>query len=94
MPKWAVGVGYLDANLDKDALDEHGYYRTGDLGVIDEDGYVVISGRLKDVIIRHGENISAKEVEDIPVQYNNSPYQDFAKARFFGNMLMMSRGHR
>ena len=35
------------------------------------------------------EEVVAKEVEDIPVQYNNSPYQDFAKARFFGNMLMM-----
>ena len=64
-------LGYLDANLDKDAFDEHGYFRTGDLGVIDEDGYVVISGRLKDVIIRHGENISAKEVEDILFQHQS-----------------------
>ena len=58
-------LGYLDASLDKEAFDENGYFRTGDLGIIDEDGYVVISGRLKDVIIRHGENISAKEVEDL-----------------------------
>ena len=69
-------LGYLDANLDKDAFDEHGYFRTGDLGVIDEDGYVVISGRLKDVIIRHGENISAKEVEDI--LYQHQSVQDVA----------------
>lgn len=58
-------LGYLDASLDFEAFDENGYFRTGDLGIVDEDGYVVISGRLKDIIIRHGENISAKEVEDI-----------------------------
>jgi cyclohexanecarboxylate-CoA ligase len=57
--------GYLDSSLDADAFDEAGYFRTGDLGVQDDEGYVVITGRLKDVIIRHGENISAKEVEDL-----------------------------
>ncbi|MDH3706364.1 MAG: AMP-binding protein, partial [Acidimicrobiia bacterium] len=57
--------GYLDATLDDEAFDDDGYFRTGDLGVIDDEGYVVITGRLKDVIIRHGENISAKEVEDL-----------------------------
>ena len=56
--------GYLDASLDADAFDEEGYFRTGDLGCLDADGYIVITGRLKDVIIRRGENISAKEVED------------------------------
>lgn len=58
-------LGYLDGALDAEAFDDDGYFRTGDLGIIDEDGYVIISGRLKDVIIRHGENISAKEVEDL-----------------------------
>ena len=58
-------LGYVDASLDAEAFDEDDYYRTGDLGVIDEDGYVVITGRLKDVIIRTGENVSAKEVEDL-----------------------------
>jgi acyl-CoA synthetase (AMP-forming)/AMP-acid ligase II len=57
--------GYLDPGLDADAFDEEGYFRSGDLGIVDEDGYVTITGRLKDVIIRHGENISAKEVEDL-----------------------------
>ena len=57
--------GYLDKALDADAFDEEGYFRTGDLGVIDAQGYVTITGRLKDVIIRKGENISAKEVEDL-----------------------------
>ncbi len=57
--------GYLDPSLDADAFDGDGYFRTGDLGVVDAEGYVTITGRLKDVIIRHGENISAKEVEDL-----------------------------
>jgi acyl-CoA synthetase (AMP-forming)/AMP-acid ligase II len=57
--------GYLDSSLDADAFDEDGWFRTGDLGVIDADNHVTITGRLKDVIIRHGENISAKELEDL-----------------------------
>lgn len=57
--------GYLDSSLNADAFDEEGYFRSGDLGVVDAEGYVTITGRLKDVIIRHGENISAKEVEDL-----------------------------
>lgn len=57
--------GYLDENLNEAAFDENGYFRTGDLGILDEEGYVVITGRLKDVIIRKGENIPAKEVEDL-----------------------------
>ncbi len=56
--------GYLDASLDREAFDEEGFFRTGDLGKLDADGFVVITGRLKDVIIRKGENISAKEIED------------------------------
>ena len=50
--------GYLDASLDADAFDEDGYFRTGDLGRLDADGNVIITGRLKDIIIRKGENIS------------------------------------
>jgi acyl-CoA synthetase (AMP-forming)/AMP-acid ligase II len=57
--------GYLDPALDADAFDADGYFRSGDLGVVDTEGYVTITGRLKDVIIRHGENISAKEIEDL-----------------------------
>jgi cyclohexanecarboxylate-CoA ligase len=57
--------GYLDSSLDEEAFDDEGFFRTGDLGVIDAEGYIVVTGRLKDVIIRHGENISAKEVEDL-----------------------------
>ena len=57
--------GYLDSSLDAEAFDDEGYFRSGDLGIVDAEGYVTITGRLKDVIIRHGENISAKEVEDL-----------------------------
>jgi acyl-CoA synthetase (AMP-forming)/AMP-acid ligase II len=57
--------GYLDSSLDADAFDEEGFFRTGDLGQLDAEGYITITGRLKDVIIRKGENISAKEVEDL-----------------------------
>jgi acyl-CoA synthetase (AMP-forming)/AMP-acid ligase II len=59
-----VTVGFVDESLDAAAFAD-GWLRTGDLGVIDAEGYVRITGRLKDVIIRNGENISAKEVEDL-----------------------------
>ncbi len=61
--------GYLDSNLDTDAFDEDGFFRSGDLAVVDDEGFVAITGRLKDVIIRKGENISAKEVEDLLYQH-------------------------
>jgi acyl-CoA synthetase (AMP-forming)/AMP-acid ligase II len=57
--------GYLDPSLDADAFDDEGFFRSGDLGIVDAEGYVTITGRLKDIIIRNGENISAKEVEDL-----------------------------
>jgi acyl-CoA synthetase (AMP-forming)/AMP-acid ligase II len=57
--------GYVDPSLDAAAFDEEGWFRTGDLGKVNAHGNVVITGRLKDVIIRKGENISAKEVEDL-----------------------------
>ncbi|MGI8335551.1 class I adenylate-forming enzyme family protein [Actinomadura scrupuli] len=56
--------GYVDAALDADAFDAEGYLRTGDLGTLDEHGNVTITGRLKDVIIRKGETISARAVEE------------------------------
>lgn len=58
-------LGYLDPRLDKEAFCTDGWLRTGDLAVVDADGYVTIQGRSKDIIVRGGENISAKEVEDL-----------------------------
>ncbi|MBW3664175.1 MAG: AMP-binding protein [Actinobacteria bacterium] len=69
-------VGYLDASLGEEAFDEDGFFRTGDLGKLDEDGFLTITGRVKDVIIRKGENISAKEVED--VLYDHDAIADVA----------------
>jgi acyl-CoA synthetase (AMP-forming)/AMP-acid ligase II len=57
--------GYTDPDLTAEAFDADGYFRTGDLGVLRADGHVALTGRLKDVIVRKGENISAKEIEDL-----------------------------
>ena len=57
--------GYTDPALTADAFDPDGFFRTGDLGVLRADGHVALTGRLKDVIVRKGENISAKEIEDL-----------------------------
>ncbi|MBX7433850.1 AMP-binding protein [Mycobacterium sp. Y57] len=62
-------TGYLHPEDDLDAFDEAGYFRTGDLGHLTDDGYLVVTGRAKDIIIRNGENISPKEVEDILVTH-------------------------
>ena len=64
-----VFKGYTDESLNADAFDADGWFRTGDLGHLDPDGHVVLTGRLKDVIIRKGENISAKEIEDLLYQH-------------------------
>ncbi len=56
-------AGYTDAALTARTFDADGWYRTGDMGVLDDDGYLTITDRLNDVIIRGGENISAAEVE-------------------------------
>ena len=57
--------GYTDPALAADAFDEQGRFRTGDLGIMRADGHVSLTGRLKDIIIRKGENISAIEIEDL-----------------------------
>lgn len=66
---WAQGpelfLGYWDDSLDDAAFDADGWFRTGDLGVQDEQGYLTITGRLKDIIIRGGEKVSAREVEEL-----------------------------
>jgi acyl-CoA synthetase (AMP-forming)/AMP-acid ligase II len=57
-------LGYADAALDAEAFDADGWLRTGDLGLIDGDGNVRVTGRIKDAIIRNAENVSALEVEN------------------------------
>ena len=57
-------LGYTDPELTARAFDEDGWYHTGDIGVVDEDGYLTITDRKSDIIIRGGENISALEVEE------------------------------
>jgi acyl-CoA synthetase (AMP-forming)/AMP-acid ligase II len=58
-------AGYLDPDLDAQSCDEDDWLRTGDVGVLDDAGRLTISDRVKDIVIRGGENISAKEVEDL-----------------------------
>ena len=60
-----ICLGYLDPARNAEAFDADGFFRTGDLGSVDEHGNLTVSGRLKDVIIRKGENIAAKDVEDV-----------------------------
>ena len=57
-------VGYTDAALTARAFDEEGWYHTGDIGTLDDDGYLTITDRKSDIIIRGGENIAAAAVED------------------------------
>lgn len=61
----AVCRGYLDPAQSAAAFDADGFFVTGDLGQVTDSGHLVLTGRLKDVIIRKGENISAKEIEDL-----------------------------
>jgi acyl-CoA synthetase (AMP-forming)/AMP-acid ligase II len=58
-------VGYVHSEDEAKVFDTDGYFRSGDLGRWIDQNYLVIAGRLKDIIIRNGENIAPKEVEDI-----------------------------
>ncbi|MFC9705173.1 class I adenylate-forming enzyme family protein [Streptomyces sp. NPDC056943] len=61
----AVCQGYLDPAQTAAAFDEDGFLITGDVGHLTPSGHLVLTGRIKDIIIRKGENISAKEIEDL-----------------------------
>ncbi len=58
-------IGYTDPSLTAAAFDADGWYHTGDVGVLDGDGYLTITDRISDIIIRGGENISAQEIEEL-----------------------------
>lgn len=62
-------VGYLHPEDETAAFDDEGYFRTGDLGSWVDDDFLVVTGRAKDIIIRNGENISPKEIEDILIAH-------------------------
>jgi cyclohexanecarboxylate-CoA ligase len=62
-------VGYLHPDDEAESFDAEGYFRTGDLARWVDDGYLVVTGRAKDVIIRNGENIAPKEIEDILIDH-------------------------
>ena len=63
-----------DAEKTRDAIDEAGWMRTGDLATMDEQGYVNIVGRLKDMVIRGGENVYPREIEEF--LYSHPKIQD------------------
>ena len=76
---YVVCNGYYKLPDNKQPFDEQGYLHTGDTGYIDEDGFLVLTGRLKDIIIRKGENISAAEVEKA-----FEKYKEFKSVRVLG----------
>lgn len=62
-------LGYLDQEHTRAAFDAEGWFSTGDLARIDETGAVTILGRIKDVIVRAGENLSAPEIESLLLEH-------------------------
>ncbi|ODR25918.1 AMP-binding protein [Mycolicibacterium porcinum] len=60
-------LGYLHPEDEIESFDENGFFRTGDLGRWVDGNYLQVTGRAKDIIIRNGENISPKEIEDLLV---------------------------
>lgn len=74
-----VMSGYISpATANHDAFTE-GWFRTGDLGIIDADGYLLLSGRIKEIINRGGEKIAPREVDDVLLEHS-----DVAEAATFG----------
>lgn len=62
-------AGYVDSSQDAAALDDKGFFRTGDLGVVNADGSYHVTGRIKDIIIRNAENISAPQMEQVLIAH-------------------------
>jgi len=66
----AMFLGYADPDQTREAITPDGWFCTGDLGTLSPDGAITVTGRKKDLIIRGGENISAKEIEDVLHRHN------------------------
>jgi fatty-acyl-CoA synthase len=67
---YSVMLGYWDApEQTAEAIDAAGWMHTGDLGTMDDDGYVAIVGRIKDMVIRGGENVYPREIEEFLYQH-------------------------
>jgi len=67
---WSPCAGwFVPREANKESFDEEGYYHSGDIGFIDEKGFLRISGRKKDMILRGAQNISPKESEDLLYQH-------------------------
>ncbi len=61
----AMMAGYGEESQTAQSVDSHGYFHTGDIGHLTPEGAIVITDRKKDIIIRGGENLSAREIEDV-----------------------------
>lgn len=72
----ALMLGYRDPDQTREAFTDDGYFRTGDIGHLTPEGALVITDRKKDLIIRGGENLSAREIED--VLYDHPDIQEVA----------------
>lgn len=70
-----IFTGYLkNPEANKKEFTPDGYFRTGDLATVDENGNIRITGRIKDIIIRGGENIAARDVEDLISSHSKVEY--------------------
>jgi fatty-acyl-CoA synthase len=68
---WCITKGYFDdPEKTAEALDEQGWFRTGDLGVIGKDGYLRLVGRIKEMIRVGGENVAAAEIESVLLKHD------------------------
>ena len=71
--------GYYKVDKASQPFDDEGYLHTGDIGYLDDDGYLVLNGRIKDIIVRRGENISPKEIEEAMLTF-----KEFERVRVLG----------
>jgi acyl-CoA synthetase (AMP-forming)/AMP-acid ligase II len=62
-------LGYVDASLTAEALDDDGFLKSGDLGYVAPEGHLVVTGRIKEMVIRNGETLSVRPIEDLLLQH-------------------------